>query len=120
MLELSGMSSYFLEKIGKNITTVSLESDKAYPIIFMFSKVGEGEKLVRAMFSVAKELQPSVVFMDEIDSVLCERKEGENDASRRLKTEFLVQFDGVSDFLLECKCLLTVDLLLIYFFFVYK
>ena len=48
------------------------------------------------MFSVAKELQPSVVFMDEIDSVLCERKEGENDASRRLKTEFLVQFDGVS------------------------
>lgn len=58
--------------------------------------VGEGEKLVRAMFAVAKELQPSVVFMDEIDSVLCERKEGENDASRRLKTEFLVQFDGVS------------------------
>lgn len=58
--------------------------------------VGEGEKLVRAMFSVAKELQPSVVFMDEIDSVLCERKEGENDASRRLKTEFLVQFDGVA------------------------
>ena len=62
-----------------------------------FPQVGEGEKLVRAMFSVAKELQPSVVFMDEIDSVLCERKEGENDASRRLKTEFLVQFDGVSD-----------------------
>lgn len=58
--------------------------------------VGEGEKLVRAMFSVAKELQPAVVFMDEIDSVLCERKEGENDASRRLKTEFLVQFDGVA------------------------
>ena len=52
------------------------------------------------MFSVAKELQPSVVFMDEIDSVLCERKEGENDASRRLKTEFLVQFDGVSDLVL--------------------
>ncbi|KAL4238170.1 hypothetical protein ACF0H5_002882 [Mactra antiquata] len=58
--------------------------------------VGEGEKLVRAMFAVAKELQPSVVFMDEVDSVLCERKEGENEASRRLKTEFLVQFDGVS------------------------
>lgn len=58
--------------------------------------VGEGEKLVRAMFAVAKELQPAVVFMDEIDSVLCERKEGENDASRRLKTEFLVQFDGVA------------------------
>ncbi|XP_052273931.1 spastin-like isoform X2 [Dreissena polymorpha] len=58
--------------------------------------VGEGEKLVRAMFAVAKELQPSVVFMDEVDSILCERKEGENDSSRRLKTEFLVQFDGVA------------------------
>ncbi|XP_052697099.1 spastin-like isoform X1 [Crassostrea angulata] len=58
--------------------------------------VGEGEKLVRAMFVIARELQPSVVFMDEIDSLLCERREGENDASRRLKTEFLVHFDGVS------------------------
>ncbi|KAK3093436.1 hypothetical protein FSP39_015716 [Pinctada imbricata] len=58
--------------------------------------VGEGEKLVRTMFVLAKELQPSVVFMDEIDSLLCERREGENDASRRLKTEFLVQFDGVT------------------------
>ncbi|XP_033735826.1 spastin-like isoform X1 [Pecten maximus] len=58
--------------------------------------VGEGEKLVRTMFTLARELQPSVVFMDEIDSLLCERREGENDASRRLKTEFLVQFDGVA------------------------
>ncbi|KAL5009377.1 hypothetical protein ScPMuIL_014958 [Solemya velum] len=57
--------------------------------------VGEGEKLVRALFTIARELQPSVVFLDEIDSLLCERREGENDASRRLKTEFLVQFDGV-------------------------
>ncbi|XP_063428259.1 spastin-like isoform X2 [Mytilus trossulus] len=58
--------------------------------------VGEGEKLVRAMFTLARELQPSIVFMDEVDSLLCERREGENDASRRLKTEFLVQFDGVT------------------------
>ncbi|CAI9734503.1 spastin-like, isoform X2 [Octopus vulgaris] len=58
--------------------------------------VGEGEKLVRALFAVARELQPAVIFMDEIDSLLCERREGENEASRRLKTEFLIEFDGLS------------------------
>ncbi|ELT94540.1 hypothetical protein CAPTEDRAFT_225098 [Capitella teleta] len=57
--------------------------------------VGEGEKLVRALFALARELQPAVVFIDEIDSLLCERREGEHEASRRLKTEFLLEFDGL-------------------------
>ncbi|OQV23633.1 Spastin [Hypsibius exemplaris] len=57
--------------------------------------VGEGEKLVRALFACAKELQPSIIFIDEIDSILSARKDSEHDAVRRLKTEFLVQFDGV-------------------------
>ncbi|XP_014259911.1 spastin isoform X2 [Cimex lectularius] len=57
--------------------------------------VGEGEKLVRALFSVARQLEPSIVFVDEVDSVLSERKEGEHEASRRLKTEFLVELDGL-------------------------
>lgn len=58
--------------------------------------VGEGEKLVRALFIIAREMQPSVIFLDEVDSILCKRREGENEASRRLKTEFLLQFDGMS------------------------
>lgn len=37
-----------------------------------------------------------VLHSDEVDSLLCERREGEHDASRRLKTEFLIEFDGVS------------------------
>ena len=59
--------------------------------------VGEGEKMMKALFKVAGDYAPAVVFMDEIDSVLSKRKStGEHEASRRLKTEFLVQIDGVN------------------------
>ncbi|KAI9221319.1 P-loop containing nucleoside triphosphate hydrolase protein [Blastocladiella britannica] len=58
--------------------------------------VGEAEKMVRALFAVARAKQPSVVFIDEIDSLLTSRSEGEAESSRRIKTEFLVQFDGAS------------------------
>jgi spastin len=51
---------------------------------------------VRHMFAMAIERQPSIIFMDEIDSLLSARSAGEHDAARRLKTEFLVQFDGVA------------------------
>lgn len=57
--------------------------------------VGEAEKLVKALFAIAREKQPSIIFVDEIDSILSSRTAEENEASRRLKTEFLVSFDGV-------------------------
>lgn len=57
--------------------------------------VGESEKLVRALFDLAYEKQPSVVFIDEIESILSKRNDNDNEASKRLKTEFLIQFDGV-------------------------
>ena len=59
--------------------------------------VGESEGMVRAMFEVARTRQPAFIFIDEVDSLLSERGGGnEGEASRKLKTEFLVQFDGVS------------------------
>ncbi|CAF3337609.1 unnamed protein product [Rotaria socialis] len=57
---------------------------------------GESEKLVRALFAVARSRQPAVIFIDEVDSLLQERSENEDESTRRIKTEFLVQIDGAS------------------------
>ncbi|XP_059608186.1 fidgetin-like protein 1 [Phlebotomus argentipes] len=58
--------------------------------------IGEGEKMVRGLFAVASAKQPSVIFIDEVDSLLCQRSENEHESSRRLKTEFLVHLDGAA------------------------
>ena len=58
--------------------------------------VGEGEKLVKVLFGLAVANQPSIVFIDEIDSLLSARNDHEMDCTRRLKTEFLVQLDGAA------------------------
>ena len=58
--------------------------------------MGEGEQLVRTLFALARQNNPSIIFVDEADALLSARKEsGEHEAMRRLKTEFLVQLDGL-------------------------
>ncbi len=58
--------------------------------------LGEGEKLMKALFSIARKKQPSVIFFDEIDSIMGKRTESEHEASRRIKTEFMTQLEGAS------------------------
>ncbi|VDM73569.1 unnamed protein product, partial [Strongylus vulgaris] len=66
--------------------------------------VGDAEKTIRCLFQIARNAQPSIIFIDafhlnlidEIDSILCDRTEKDTEVSRRMKTEFLLQFDGAT------------------------
>lgn len=83
--------------IGKCIASQSDATFLSISASTLTSKwVGEGEKLVRALFTYARVHQPSVIFLDEIDSILKKRSDTEHESSRRLKTEFLIQFDGAN------------------------
>lgn len=58
--------------------------------------LGESEKLVRNLFELARTHKPSIIFIDEVDSLCSARSDNESESARRVKTEFLVQMQGVS------------------------
>lgn len=57
--------------------------------------MGESERLVKQLFTVAREAKPSVIFIDEVDALCGPRDESGSEASRRIITELLVQMNGV-------------------------
>ena len=59
--------------------------------------LGESEKLVKNLFEVAREKKPSIIFIDEVDSLCSSRSDNESESARRIKTEFLVQMQGVGN-----------------------
>jgi vacuolar protein-sorting-associated protein 4 len=59
--------------------------------------MGHSEKMVRQLFETAEKLKPSVIFFDEVDSLASTRSKNESETARRIKTELLVQMQGLSD-----------------------
>ncbi|KAL0480781.1 vacuolar protein-sorting protein 4 [Acrasis kona] len=59
--------------------------------------MGESEKMVRGLFSMAEKKKPSIIFIDEVDSLVTARSENESETARRIKTEFLVRMQGLCE-----------------------
>jgi SpoVK/Ycf46/Vps4 family AAA+-type ATPase len=58
--------------------------------------IGEDEKLVRAVFSLARKLDPCVIFIDEADAVFRKRSADDSEYRRDMLSQFLQEWDGVS------------------------
>lgn len=84
--------------IAKAVATESNSTFFSISASSLLSKyLGESEKLVKALFYLAKRLSPSIIFVDEIDSLLTARSDNDNESSRRIKTEFLIQWSSLSN-----------------------
>ncbi|WVR06451.1 hypothetical protein IAU60_003482 [Kwoniella sp. DSM 27419] len=57
---------------------------------------GESNKLVAGLFSLARKVQPSIIFIDEIDSLFRERSSGDHEVTAMMKAEFMTLWDGLT------------------------
>lgn len=83
-----GTGKSFLAKACATEANGVFFSVKASDLLSKF--LGETEKQISNLFEAAREKQPSIIFIDEIDSICGARKEGDHETMRRVKTEILV------------------------------
>ena len=87
------------KKIKKCVCLPYLKFSDLLPethIYFLFGlKLFFSFRLVKTLFSLARENRPSIIFIDEVDALCGSRSENESESARRIKTEFLVQMQGV-------------------------
>ena len=57
---------------------------------------GESQKLVKGVFTLARKIQPTIVFIDEIDSFLRSRQSNDHEVTAMMKAEFMSLWDGLT------------------------
>ncbi|KAI0354810.1 ATPase [Trametes cingulata] len=87
---------------GKTMLAKALAKESGATFINISASVltnkwyGESNKLVAGLFSLARKTQPSIVFIDEIDSFLRERTKGDHEVTGMMKAEFMTLWDGLT------------------------
>ncbi|KAJ7101524.1 P-loop containing nucleoside triphosphate hydrolase protein [Mycena belliarum] len=86
---------------GKTMLAKALAKESGATFINIAASVltnkwfGESNKLVAALFKLARKTQPCIIFIDEIDSFLRERSSGDHEVTGMMKAEFMTQWDGL-------------------------
>lgn len=86
---------------GKTMLAKALAKESGATFINIAASVltnkwyGESNKLVAGLFSLARKTQPSIIFIDEIDSFLRERTKGDHEVTGMMKAEFMTLWDGL-------------------------
>lgn len=97
----SGILLYGPPGTGKSYLAKALASESGASFYSISSSdvvskyQGESERLIKELFQTARQSKPSIIFIDEVDALTAARSEDDTESSRRIKTEFMVQMQGV-------------------------